>query len=86
MKRTVSWLAPSLLSFGLASAQVFRGGIQGVITDESGAVLNAAIVKAASTATGQVYSTLSSSAGEFAFHDLPLGEYSVSITRPASRR
>ena len=82
MKRTVYLFALGLLLLSLSSAQVFRGGIQGTITDESGAVLNAAIVKATGTATGQVYSTLSSSGGEFAFHDLPLGEYSVSINAP----
>jgi hypothetical protein len=83
MKRSVSWAAAlCLLLLSQAFAQVFRGGIQGTITDESGAVLNAAIVKAVDTATGQVYSTLSSSAGEFAFRDLPLGEYSISVNQP----
>ena len=83
MKRSVSWAAAlCLLLLSQTFAQVFRGGIQGTITDESGAVLNAAIVKAVDTATGQVYSTLSSSAGEFAFRDLPLGEYSISVNQP----
>jgi hypothetical protein len=82
MKRVVVALAIALLGITATTAQVFRGGIQGTITDESGAILNSAIVKALQVATGQLYSTLTSSAGEFAFHDLPLGEYSISITQP----
>jgi hypothetical protein len=82
MKRVVVALAIALLGVTATPALVFRGGIQVTITDESGAILNSAIVKALQVATGQLYSTLTSSAGEFAFHDLPLGEYSISITQP----
>ena len=37
-----------------ASGQTFRGGITGIITDESGAVIDSAIVKASSQGTGLV--------------------------------
>jgi len=33
--------------------------------------------------TDQVYSTVTTSAGEFTFQDLPLGSYTVSVTGPA---
>ena len=82
MKRAAFAWAVALLSITAVTAQVFRGAIQGSVTDESGAVLNSGMVKALHVATGQAYSTLTSSAGEFAFHDLPLGEYSISITHP----
>ena len=82
MKRAAFVWAIALLSITAITAQVFRGAIQGSVTDESGAVLNSGMVKALHVATGQAYSTLTSSAGEFAFHDLPLGEYSISITHP----
>ena len=46
MKRVVVQLAIALLGITAATVQVFRGGIQGTIIDESGAILNSAIVKA----------------------------------------
>lgn len=60
--------------------QTFRGGINGVVTDQSGAVVSGAQVTAVETATNAIYKTVSSSAGEFAFADLPLGNYSVTIS------
>ncbi len=71
----------ALLAFSL-SAQNFRGGIKGSVTDESGSVLVNAVVKATNEGTGLPYSTLSSTAGEFTFQDLPLGQYSIEVTLP----
>jgi hypothetical protein len=70
-------LAGSVLFFAIAAAagaQTFRGGISGVVTDPTGAVVLGADVKAANEATGLSYSTTSSTAGGFAFVDLPLGD------------
>jgi hypothetical protein len=61
------------------SAQTFRGGINGAVTDQSGAVVPGAAVQAEDTATGVTHKTLSSSAGEFSFQDLPLGSYTVTV-------
>jgi Carboxypeptidase regulatory-like domain/TonB dependent receptor len=61
-------------------AQTFRGAINGAVTDPSGAVVAGADVKATEIATGVVHSTLTTSGGEFAFQDLPLGAYRVTIT------
>jgi Carboxypeptidase regulatory-like domain len=72
----------SLLLLGAAQAQVFRGSIQGAVTDGSGAVVGSAIVKATQIATGQSYSTLTSSAGEYVVADLPLGEYAITVSQP----
>ncbi len=64
-----------------APAQTFRGGIHGVVEDPSGALLADAVVMAENDGTDQVYSTVTTSAGEFTFQDLPLGSYTVSVTR-----
>jgi hypothetical protein len=62
-------------SFG----QTFRGGINGTVTDQSGAVVPGAQVTAVETATNTSYKTVSSTAGEFAFSNMPLGDYSVTV-------
>src|ERR1700722_11106934 len=63
-------------------SQTFRGGISGIITDQTGAIVPEAAVKATNDATGLVYSTTASTAGGFAFSDLPLGSYTVGASRP----
>jgi len=65
---------------GIAFAQTFRGGINGTVTDQSGAVVPGAAVEAVDTSTGVSHKTVSSSAGEFTFQDLPLGKYLVSVS------
>src|SRR5437867_6678707 len=75
-------LATGVLFFAIASAvnaQIFRGGISGGVTDQTGAVVPGANVKAANEATGLSYDTISSTAGAFAFPDLPLGDYRVVV-------
>lgn len=61
-------------------AQTFRGGINGTVTDQSGAVIPGATVEATETATNSAHKTISSSAGEFSFQDLPLGAYGISVS------
>ena len=60
-----------------ATAQTFRGGINGTVTDSSGAVVPGAKVTATDVATQTVRETVSSGAGEFAFNDLPVGAYNI---------
>ncbi len=64
-----------------AVTQTFRGGIHGTLKDPSGALLASAEVNAEDDKTGQVYSTVTTSAGEFTFQDLPLGTYTVEVSR-----
>ena len=59
--------------------QTFRGGINGTVTDQSGAVVPGATVEALATATDVSHKTITSSAGEFSFQDMPLGAYTVSV-------
>jgi hypothetical protein len=63
-----------------ANAQTFRGAINGTVTDPSGAVVPAAHVKATNNATSIDYATESTSDGQFAFQDLPVGTYKVTVT------
>ena len=61
-------------------AQTFRGGINGTVTDKTGAAIANATVIAVQTDTGVVHTSSSSSGGEFLFQDLPLGSYSVTVS------
>jgi hypothetical protein len=63
-----------------ANAQTFRGAINGTVTDPSGAVVPTAHVKATNKATSIDYATESTSDGQFAFQDLPVGTYKVTVT------
>jgi len=79
---TVVLLAVALL-FALPGSlfgQTFRGGINGTVTDQSGAVVPGAQIAALESATNTSYKTVSSSAGEFSFANLPLGSYTISVT------
>jgi len=65
-----------------AFSQTFRGGIAGMASDSSGAVLPDAVVKLTNDATGLTYSTITSSAGSFVFQDIPLGSYTIMVSKP----
>jgi len=60
--------------------QTFRGGIVGAVTDQSGAAVAGAQVIATEASTNTSYKVVSSSAGEFAFANVPLGSYAVTVT------
>src|SRR5215467_1923835 len=80
MRRALS-LTSLLLTFAaIVLGQNFRGGINGIVADQTGATVPSSQVTATNEATGLVYTTLSSSAGEFSFADLPLGSYAVTVT------
>jgi outer membrane receptor protein involved in Fe transport len=85
MQRKWSYLSSFLLIAGLLllsgtlQAQTFRGNINGTITDVSGAVVPGAKVTATDTATSVVHETVSSSAGEFVFGDLPQDIYKIKV-------
>jgi hypothetical protein len=69
----------AMLGPATGAAQTFRGGINGTVTDNSGAVIPNATVTVLNVDTGQVKSAPTSSSGEFLFQDLPLGKYSVTV-------
>ena len=70
------------LTLSAANAQTFRGTINGTVTDPSGAVVPNAQVKATEVATGSDHNTITTSDGQFAFQDIPVGAYKVIITAP----
>jgi len=78
-------LLAGLLSASPVAAQTFRGDIHGTIVDPSGAYVAGASITAANSATGLQYDTVSSSAGDFAFDDLPVGTYSVKARKDGFR-
>src|SRR5881396_2430214 len=80
MKRLVLAIVVVLsLAVGM-NAQTFRGAINGTVTDPSGGVVPNATVKATESATGIDHSTVTTSDGVFAFQDIPLGQYKVTVT------
>jgi len=81
MRRLSGALAVLVLVGVGAYAQTFRGAINGTVSDPSGAVVTGADVKATEIATGIAHSMLTTSSGEFAFQDLPVGAYRVTVTQ-----
>jgi hypothetical protein len=63
-----------------ANAQTFRGAINGTVTDPSGASVPDATVKAIDTATNIERATATTGDGQFAFQDLPIGVYKLTVT------
>src|SRR5580704_16395403 len=80
MRRLMGALVVLVLVGVAGYAQTFRGAINGTVSDPSGAVVSTADVKATEIATGIVHSTVTTSSGEFAFQDLPVGAYRVTVT------
>ena len=71
----------AVVAFPLNSvAQTFRGGINGTVTDQSGAVVPGATVEATDSATGVLHKTITSSAGEYSFQDMQLGSYTIKVS------
>src|SRR5438445_2791239 len=88
MRRTLGLIVVVVLLGVFGYAQTFRGAINGTVTDPSGAVVAGANVKATNSGTGVTLSTVSTSDGQFAFQDLPLGTYKIEVSasgfRPAA--
>jgi hypothetical protein len=63
----------------MSFSQTFRGAINGSVTDPSGAVVAGASVKATNVATDVTIEATTTSDGQFAFQDLPLGTYKIAV-------
>lgn len=72
----ITLLVPAL------SAQSFRGGIRGVITDSSGGAIVGAKITARNLNTSETREVTSESDGGYIFLELPSGEYEVSAIAP----
>src|SRR6266849_3506831 len=71
----------AILLVSTAAAQTFRGGISGSVADQSGAIITAASVQIVSAGTGLTHSQETTSTGDFTFSDLPVGFYSITVSK-----
>src|SRR5215468_350520 len=76
----------SALLVSAVRARVVGGNTQGTITDPSGAVVSGAVVRIVSPATNLTQSTVSGSGGTYAFFNLPIGLYNLTVESSGFRR
>jgi hypothetical protein len=69
-----------LLCSAAAYAQAGRGGISGLVTDPSGAIVPGAQVTAQDPATGMKLTSVSTAAGLYSFVSLSPGKYQVAVS------
>src|ERR1700752_2281731 len=79
LRVTSATVVLALVAFS-GDAQTFRGAINGTVTDPSGAVVPGATIAARDKATGLEHVTVTTSDGQFAIQDLPVGAYKVTVT------
>ncbi len=83
-KSIVCWLSLLVLLLAggtIASAQgIITGGISGTVTDQTGAIIPAAIVQALNESTGITLQTAADAQGAFAFTNVPVGSYTVTVS------
>ena len=75
-------LVPAALLFlptSVAHAQTYRGGVAGTVLDATGAVVPNAKVTLLSPETGFTRTQQSTGAGAYAFQDLPIGQYTITV-------
>ena len=68
-----------LVVSGFSQTTISTGGIQGTVTDQSGALVTGAIVSITNTATGQTASVNTNSAGAYMFAFLKPADYVLRI-------
>src|SRR5277367_4635330 len=79
---TFALLSLFALITGTAFGQAISGGLNGSVTDPSGAAVVGATVVATHTATGQKVTARTGSLGDYRFNELPVGTYKITITAP----
>ena len=70
-----------LCSAVICSAQTFRGGIQGTVTDPNGAVIPGADVTITNPDTGLTRTMQTDSEGAYLVSELPIGTYQVTVKK-----
>src|ERR1700676_4201664 len=80
-RRLVQLFCLSLLIAGGAYAQKLQGSINGTVTDSSGGSGEKATVKGRNRATNLEQSATTKNDGSYSLYDLPIGTYSVSVTK-----
>jgi hypothetical protein len=77
-------LVTMCLGINQASAQVLYGSLTGTVTDTTGAVVPDVSVVITSESTGEVRTTTASATGDYAFHNVLPGPYTVSVNPTAN--
>jgi len=80
MRRVLGSIFVLTLLVAAGYSQTFRGAINGTVNDPSGAMVSGANVRATNTGTGVTLSTTTTSDGQFAFQDIPVGSYKISVS------
>ena len=73
--------ATLIFSMAPALAQMNTGEIDGVVRDPSGAVIVSAAIAAVESGTQLKYSTRTNESGEFLLAQLPVGEYTLTVSK-----
>ena len=78
-----TFIIPALiLCFAVVcSAQTFRGGIQGTVTDPNGAVVPGAEVTITSPDTGLTRTIVTGDSGAYSVSEIPIGSYRVIVKK-----
>ena len=86
------WISSLLVLFSLTSAvpalraQVLYGSLVGTVTDQSGAVIPKAQVRASSPATGEVREVTSDAEGRYTIGNVVAGTYNIQISATGFRQ
>jgi len=86
MRARVLLLVVLLASSFSLFAQTFRGGIEGTVTDTSGAAIPSAKITATDPATGTTRTVQTDAAGNYTITELPLGNYDVAVEHDGFRK
>ena len=80
----ISFLLLASLAISAAHAQT-TGGITGIVTDSSGAVIQGAAINVKNTETGATRTATTNGSGRYFVLDLPIGEYRLTASNPNFR-
>ena len=72
MRKAAAVLVIFLFSCVAFAQSTFRGGLSGVVADIQGGVIPGVNIEATNNATGLVYKTVTTNAGDYSLTDLPL--------------
>ncbi|MBK5290238.1 MAG: carboxypeptidase regulatory-like domain-containing protein, partial [Acidobacteriia bacterium] len=78
----VGWFGAVIMALAIPSAAQIGGGgsIQGVVSDQTGAVVPSAMVVATHIATGVKSARETTAAGVYSISPLPVGDYNVAVS------
>ena len=69
------------LSWGVAAQSIVTGGISGIVTDPTGAVVTGAKLTLTNPTNGDTFNTTSSAAGDYVFALLKPGQYTLKVSK-----